>query len=75
MGKSVPIDKVRLYSLLFGAHQATGTAIIIDVYRAYSTAAVALQHGAEKNILVASVDEALDLRARGVGGLLYGGTE
>jgi 2-phosphosulfolactate phosphatase len=70
--KSMSIDKVRLYSLLSGAHQATGTAIIIDVYRAYTTAAVAFQRGAEKIILTASVDEALDLRARGVGDYCMG---
>ena len=68
----MPIDSVRLYSLLTGARQATGTAIIIDVYRAYTTAAVAFQRGAEKIILTASVDEALDLRARGLGDYCMG---
>lgn len=66
------INNVKLYSLLDGARQATGTAIIIDVYRAYTTAAVAFQRGAEKIILVASVAEALDLRARGLGDLCMG---
>ena len=68
----MPIDRVRLYSLLSGAHQAVGTAIIIDVYRAYTTAAVAFQRGAEKIILTASVDEALDLRTRGLGDYCMG---
>ena len=66
------IDNVKLYSLLDGACQATGTAVIIDVYRAYSTAAVAFLRGAEKIILVAGVEEALDLRARGLGDLCMG---
>ena len=59
-------------SLLEGARAAEGTAIIIDVFRAFTTAAVALSRGAEKIVLVAEVDEALELRQRGMGDLCMG---
>lgn len=59
-------------SLLEGARRARGTVIIVDVFRAYTTAAVALSRGAEKIVLVAEVDEALALRDMGVGELCMG---
>ena len=59
-------------SLLEGARRARGTAIIIDVFRAFTTAAVAFSRGATKITLVAEVDEALGLRDRGVGDLCMG---
>ena len=49
-----------------------GTVIIIDVLRAFTTAAVAFSRGADKIILVAEVDEALALRGRGMGDLCMG---
>ena len=64
--------KIRLGSLLSGAQEAEGTVVIIDVYRAFTTAAVAFQRGAKKIVLVAEVAEALDLRAQGVGALCVG---
>ena len=63
---------IRIYSLLEGARAAWGTAVIIDVFRAYTTAAVAFSRGAEKIILVAEVAEALELRERGLGSLCMG---
>ena len=59
--------EIRLDSLLAGAAAATGTVVIIDVFRAFTTAAVALQRGAARIVLVADVEEALALRARGIG--------
>ena len=59
-------------SLLEGALRARGVVIIIDVFRAYTTAAVALARGAQKIVLVAEVDEALALRRDGVGDLCVG---
>lgn len=64
--------EIRLGSLLRGAQEAEGTAIIIDVYRAFTTAAVAFSRGAEKLILVAEVEEALELRERGLGEMCIG---
>ena len=40
-----------------------GTAVVIDVYRAYTTAAWALHLGAERMVLSDDVDEALRIRA------------
>src|SRR5262249_59137705 len=64
--------EIRLASLLRGAQEAEGTAIIIDVFRAFTTAAVAFDRGAEQIVLVAEVEEALALRRRGVGHLCLG---
>ena len=64
--------EVRIASLLAGAREARGTAVIVDVYRAFTTAAVALSKGAEKIIMTAEVDEALELRDRGTGHLCMG---
>lgn len=43
-------------------HQATGVVLIIDVLRAFSTAAYAFSRGAKEIYLVSSVDEALALK-------------
>ena len=59
-------------SLLEGARRARGTVVIVDVFRAFTTAAVALSGGANKIILVAQVEEALELRERGVGDMCVG---
>lgn len=64
--------EIRLASLLRGAQEAEGTTIIIDVLRAFTTAAVAFDRGAEQIVLVAEVEEALDLRRRGIGHLCLG---
>ena len=64
--------EIRIGSLLRGAQEAEGTTIIIDVYRAFTTAAVAFSRGVEKIILVAEVEEALELRNRGLGDLCMG---
>jgi len=59
-------------SLIEGARRARGCVVIVDVFRAFTTAAVAFARGAEKIILVAEVDEALELRRRGAGELCCG---
>ena len=64
--------KIEVRSLLEGAREAEGIVLIIDVFRAFTTASVAFSRGAEKIVLVAEVDEALDLLARGVGDLCMG---
>lgn len=52
--------------------QATGLVIVIDVLRAFTTAAFALEGGAEKIILVSGHDEALALRDAMPGALVMG---
>ena len=64
--------EIRLDSLIEGAKKAEGTAIIIDVFRAFTTAAIAFHLGAAEIILVAEVDEALELRRQGIGDLSMG---
>lgn len=63
-------------SLLDGAHRAGalkgGAVVIIDVFRAFTTAAVALANGAEKIIMVGTVEEAIGLRDAGIGQVCVG---
>ncbi len=64
--------EIRLASLLEGARAASGVVIIIDVFRAFTTAAVALSRGVEKIVLVAEIEEAIALREQGVGDICVG---
>lgn len=64
--------EIRLLSLLEGARRAAGTVVIIDVYRAFTTAAVALQRGAARLLLVDSPEAAFKLRREGRGELCLG---
>lgn len=64
--------QIRIGSLLEGATQAAGAVAIIDVFRAFSTAAVVLANGAAKITMVATVDEALSLRRSGAGNVCMG---
>ncbi len=59
-------------SLLEGAARATGSVVIIDVFRAFTTAAVALANGAERVIMVGSVDDAVALRKAGIAQVCMG---
>lgn len=52
--------------------EATGTVVVIDVLRAFSTAAYALAAGAKDITLVGTVEEALALRASMPGALVMG---
>ncbi len=51
---------------------ARGTVVIVDVFRAFTTAAVAFSRGASKIIMVAEPPEALELKAKGLGDLCVG---
>jgi len=64
--------EVRLGSLVRDAQEARGTAIIIDVFRAFTTAAIAFDHGVKEITLVAEPEEALQLHRKGVGDFLMG---
>jgi 2-phosphosulfolactate phosphatase len=64
--------EIRTGSLLEAATQATGAVAIIDVLRAFTTAAVAFANGASRIVMVASTDEALALRASGMGAFCMG---
>ncbi len=64
--------EVRIESLVEGARRAAGTVVVIDVYRAFTTAAIALARGATEIVLTAEPETALALRAAGVGELCMG---
>jgi len=64
--------EIRIESLIEGARRAQGTVVVIDVFRAFTTAAVTLSRGAKKIFLTAEPEEALVLRARGLGDLCMG---
>lgn len=64
--------EIRIESLVEGARRAQGTVVIVDVFRAFTTAAVAFARGARQIILVADPREALSLRERGLGELVMG---
>ena len=55
--------RVRRASLVEGAQDATGTAVIIDVYRAFTTAAFCVAAGAQEIVLTASHGDALAMKA------------
>lgn len=52
------------YVNLDTCHTATGIIIVVDVLRAFSTAAYAFSRGAEKIILTSEVNEALSLKSQ-----------
>jgi len=64
--------EIRMGSLVRDAREAVGTAIVIDVFRAFTTAAIAFDRGATQITLVAEADDALELHRNGVGDLLMG---
>lgn len=51
------------YTDLESCHEATGIVLVIDVLRAFSTAAYALARGAKEILLVSTVEEALQLKS------------
>ncbi len=55
--------RIRMLELLSGAAEATGTAVIIDVFRACSVACYAFAAGVERILPVDAVEEAFALRA------------
>lgn len=64
--------EVVLDSLIEGAQRARGTVVVIDVFRAFTTEAIAFSRGAEKIVLVPSAEDALRLRDERVVDLCVG---
>ena len=52
------------YTTLEACHTATGIVLVIDVLRAFSTAAYAFSRGAKEICLVSGVEEALELKEK-----------
>lgn len=67
--------KIRRFSLLEGASRAKGTTVVIDVFRAFTTAAYAFDNGAEIIYPVSSIDEAFDLKEKNPDWVLMGERE
>lgn len=63
---------IKILHLLEGAGEARGLTVIIDVFRAFSTACYAFDSGAEKILPVALIDEAFRLKEQNAGYLLMG---
>lgn len=63
---------IQILDLLDGAKKATGLTVIIDVFRAFSTACYAYAAGAEKIIPVALMDDAFRLKEQNPEFLLMG---
>ena len=64
--------EIEILQLTEGARQATGTTIVIDVFRAFSTACYLMAAGAEKIIPVERVEEARRLKELMPDSLLLG---
>jgi len=63
---------IRRLSLVEGAAQARGLAVVIDVFRAFTTAAYVMANGAERIIPVGTVEEAFELKRANQGAVLMG---
>ena len=58
-------DQIAVGSFSDAARGAAGTVVVIDVFRAFTTAAVALANGAERIVMLDDLAEALHLRDSG----------
>lgn len=64
--------QIQILQLLEGAREARGLTVIIDVFRAFSTACYAYHQGAEKIIPVGSIDLAYRLKEQNPDSVLLG---
>ena len=64
--------EISIHSLLEGATRATGSVAVIDVFRAFTSATVALANGASSIVMVRTVEEAFKLRGAGIGQICMG---
>ena len=67
--KAIEIHRL---SLIEGAEQAKGLAVVIDVFRAFTTAAYVMANGAERIIPVGTVEEAFEMKRANQGVILMG---
>jgi 2-phosphosulfolactate phosphatase len=64
--------EIQLLDFVDGARKARGTVVIIDVFRAFSTACYAFANGASSVIAVGEIDDARRLKSINPGWLLIG---
>jgi 2-phosphosulfolactate phosphatase len=67
-----PKTIARIVEGIAGARQASGVVVVVDVMRAFTTAAYAFAAGATEVDLVATVEEALAIPGFRMGGLAAG---
>ena len=60
-------NNITVGSFAKAAEDATGIAVVIDVFRAFTTAAIALANGAARILMVDDLAKALELRDQGTG--------
>lgn len=63
---------IRRLSLVDGAEQARGLAVVIDVFRAFTTAAYVMANGAERIIPVGTVEKAFEMKRANQSVILMG---
>ena len=63
---------IRLGTLVSDAQAATGTVLIIDAFRAFTTASIPINNGATHIPLVASIEVAHTLKPKGYGAIIMG---
>ena len=64
--------EIVIESLITGAKKARGLTVIIDVFRAFTTAAFVMNNGARKILPVETVDEAFELKKKNPDYILMG---
>lgn len=64
--------EIRILEFLDGAKDATGLAVVIDVFRAFSVGCYVMSNGAKEIIAVSEVDAAFRLKKRNPGYILMG---
>ena len=64
--------EISIHSLLEGTARATGTVALIDVFRAFTSTAVALANGATGIVMVGTVKKAVALREASIGEICMG---
>jgi 2-phosphosulfolactate phosphatase len=64
--------RIERLSLISGAKEARGLTVVIDVFRACTTAAYVMANGAERIVPVGSLEEAFETRRRHPGWVLMG---
>ncbi len=63
---------VRIVSGLEGAASAEGVVVVIDVFRAFSVAAIALSRGAARIVLTDDLDKAIEMKRAGTADITVG---
>lgn len=64
--------EIRRLSLIEGAKKAEGLAVVIDVFRAFTTAAYVMNNGADKIIPIGTVEKAFEMKRTNHGVVLMG---